>query len=112
MSDPLAVLRRLRDTEPLVQPRAGERCELCTEPIGDEHSHLVDVHAGRVRATVTSARPLDPALELRLKTALEKSSGKVVLLGAHQSKGGNQMRLRWRANTNMYSVRSQQGKIK
>jgi len=29
---------------------------------------------------VTSARPLDPALELRLKTALEKSSGKVVLL--------------------------------
>lgn len=40
---------------------------------------LVDEHAGRVRATVTSARPLDPMLETRLKTALEKSSGKVVL---------------------------------
>jgi len=40
---------------------------------------LVDEHAGRVRATVTSARPLDPMLETRLKTALEKSSGKVVI---------------------------------
>jgi F-type H+-transporting ATPase subunit delta len=41
---------------------------------------LVDEHAGRVRATVTSARPLDPMLETRLKTALEKQSGKVVIL--------------------------------
>jgi F-type H+-transporting ATPase subunit delta len=41
---------------------------------------LVDAHAGRVRATITSARPLDPALETRLKHALEKQSGKVVLL--------------------------------
>ena len=41
---------------------------------------LVDEHAGRVRATVTSARPLDPALEKRLKTALEKQSGKTVIL--------------------------------
>jgi F-type H+-transporting ATPase subunit delta len=40
---------------------------------------LVDEHAGRVRATVTSTRPLDPMLETRLKTALEKSSGKVVI---------------------------------
>ena len=40
---------------------------------------LVDEHAGRVRATVTSARPLDPMLESRLKTALEKQSGKVVI---------------------------------
>ena len=41
---------------------------------------LVDEQAGRVRATVTSARPLDPALEQRLKNALERQSGKVVLL--------------------------------
>ena len=40
---------------------------------------LIDEHAGRMRATVTSARPLDPMLETRLKTALEKSSGKVVI---------------------------------
>jgi F-type H+-transporting ATPase subunit delta len=44
------------------------------------HHALVDEHAGRIRATVTSARPLDPALEQRLRTALEKESGKVVLL--------------------------------
>jgi F-type H+-transporting ATPase subunit delta len=43
------------------------------------HRTLIDEHAGRMRATVTSARPLDPLLESRLKTALEKSSGKVVL---------------------------------
>ena len=33
-----------------------------------------------MRASVTSARPLDPALEARLKSALEKQSGKVVIL--------------------------------
>ena len=47
--------------------------------IARAHRALVDEHAGRVRATVTSARPLDPMLETRLKTALEKSSGKVVI---------------------------------
>ncbi len=47
--------------------------------IARAHRSLVDEHAGRVRATVTSARPLDPMLETRLKTALEKSSGKVVI---------------------------------
>ena len=41
---------------------------------------LVDEHANRVRATVTSARPLDPALEKRLKNALEQQSGKTVIL--------------------------------
>lgn len=47
--------------------------------IARAHRTLVDEHAGRVRATVTSARPLDPMLETRLKTALEKQSGKVVI---------------------------------
>jgi F-type H+-transporting ATPase subunit delta len=47
--------------------------------IARAHRALVDEHAGRVRATVTSARPLDPLLETRLKTALEKSSGKTVI---------------------------------
>jgi F-type H+-transporting ATPase subunit delta len=43
------------------------------------HRTMSAAHAGRVRATVISARPLDPMLETRLKTALEKSSGKVVI---------------------------------
>lgn len=48
--------------------------------ISRAYRELVDQYAGRVRATVTSARPLDPALEQRLKNALEKQTGKVVVL--------------------------------
>jgi F-type H+-transporting ATPase subunit delta len=48
--------------------------------IARAHRALVDEHAGRVRAVVISARPLDPALEARLKSALEKQSGKTVIL--------------------------------
>jgi Family of unknown function (DUF5947) len=43
--DPLAVLQRIRPPRPLPEVRAGERCELCAEPISDEHGHLVDVQA-------------------------------------------------------------------
>jgi Family of unknown function (DUF5947) len=46
--DPLAVLQRIRQPRPRPEPdaaRAGERCELCGEPISDEHGHLVDVQA-------------------------------------------------------------------
>ncbi|HEX3796330.1 MAG TPA: DUF5947 family protein [Acidimicrobiales bacterium] len=45
MTDPLAVLQRIRETRPRDIPRAGEVCELCTEPIADEHGHLVDLEA-------------------------------------------------------------------
>jgi F-type H+-transporting ATPase subunit delta len=48
--------------------------------IARAHRALVDEHAGRIRASVTSARPLDPALEARLRTALERQSGKTVIL--------------------------------
>src|SRR5262249_31747368 len=48
--------------------------------IARAHRALVDEHAGRVRAVLTSARPVDPALEARLKNALEKQSGKTVIL--------------------------------
>jgi hypothetical protein len=45
VSDPLAVLQRIREARPRQMPRAGERCELCTEDIPDEHGHLVDLEA-------------------------------------------------------------------
>jgi hypothetical protein len=45
MDDPLAVLQRIRQPRPRPEVRAGERCELCAEPISDEHGHLVDVPA-------------------------------------------------------------------
>jgi Family of unknown function (DUF5947) len=40
---PLAVLRRVQQSRPASPP--GERCDLCAEPIPDEHGHLVDVQA-------------------------------------------------------------------
>jgi Family of unknown function (DUF5947) len=45
VTDPLAVLARIRETRPRDIPRAGEVCELCTDPIDDEHGHLVDLQA-------------------------------------------------------------------
>lgn len=41
---------------------------------------LVDEQAGRVRAKITSARPLDIGTEIRIKAALEKATGKTVVL--------------------------------
>lgn len=48
--------------------------------IARTYSALVDEQAGRVRATVTAAKPIDPQLQTRLKAALEKQTGKTVLL--------------------------------
>jgi hypothetical protein len=45
VSDPLAVLQRIRESRPREIPRAGEVCELCTEPITEDHGHLVDLEA-------------------------------------------------------------------
>jgi hypothetical protein len=39
----LAVLRRAAQGSSRPAVRAGERCELCADPIGDEHGHLVDL---------------------------------------------------------------------
>ncbi len=43
VADPLAVLARIRESRPRPVERAGERCELCTEAIAEEHNHLVDL---------------------------------------------------------------------
>ncbi|MCU1352582.1 MAG: hypothetical protein JWM05_1791 [Acidimicrobiales bacterium] len=43
--DPLAVLSRVRASSAAPPVRPGERCEMCTEPIGDAHGHVVDVEA-------------------------------------------------------------------
>ncbi|NMO02807.1 hypothetical protein HH308_16465 [Gordonia sp. TBRC 11910] len=40
---PLEVLRRITANRPA--PVIGERCEMCAEPIGDEHSHVVALQA-------------------------------------------------------------------
>jgi F-type H+-transporting ATPase subunit delta len=48
--------------------------------IGRELRAMVDAQAGRVRARVTSARPLPPELEARLRLLLEQRLGKKVVL--------------------------------
>ena len=45
-----------------------------------EYRALVDVQAGRVRAMLSSPKPVSPALEARVKGALEKRTGKQVIL--------------------------------
>lgn len=50
------------------------------EAIEREYGALVDVQAGRVRALLTSPRPVSAALEARIKGALEKRTGKQVIL--------------------------------
>jgi hypothetical protein len=49
---PLAALRRITRTRPA--PVAGERCEMCAEPIGPEHGHVVDLQS---RALMCACRP-------------------------------------------------------
>jgi F-type H+-transporting ATPase subunit delta len=53
---------------------------LALPDVARELGVLVDNHAGRVRARVTSATLLAPELEGRLRVALEKRHGKKVLL--------------------------------
>ncbi len=48
--------------------------------IARAHRELVDEQAGRARAILTSAAPLDPAVEVQIKTALERQTGKTVIL--------------------------------
>jgi hypothetical protein len=52
MTDTVSVLRRITSERP-VRP-AGERCEMCVAPIGEEHSHVVDI---RNRALMCTCRP-------------------------------------------------------
>lgn len=46
---PLAVLQRIRGSKPLPPP--GERCEMCAEPITDEHSHVVNIGSRSLMCT-------------------------------------------------------------
>lgn len=51
MSNPLAVLAKVRNAPEKPKPRLGERCEMCAEPIGDEHGHVVDVEQRALMCT-------------------------------------------------------------
>ncbi len=49
MSDPLAILHRIRQTP--VRPRPGERCDLCGEPVADAHDHVVNTDSRNLLCT-------------------------------------------------------------
>lgn len=48
---PVSALRRITRSRP--RPVAGERCEMCAEPVGPEHSHVVNLES---RALMCSCR--------------------------------------------------------
>lgn len=48
-ADPLAVLARIRQAPRAPAVRAGERCEVCAEPIDESHGHLVDLESRALR---------------------------------------------------------------
>lgn len=48
--------------------------------IARAYRDLVDAKLGRVQATVTSARPLDPATQASVQRALEKRTGRKVVI--------------------------------
>lgn len=73
----LALTRTVRNFVMLLLERGRV---LALPDIARELGVMVDAHAGRVRARVTSATPLGPDLEARLRVALEKRTGKKVLL--------------------------------
>lgn len=53
MTDPLAVLQRIRQRPAAPSARAGEKCDMCTEEIQDDHRHVVDLRARSLLCTCT-----------------------------------------------------------
>lgn len=73
MTSPYDVLARATGNRRSPEP-AGERCEMCSEPIPDEHQHVVNV-AGRQLMCVCRACYLlftDPAAELRYRAVPDR----------------------------------------
>jgi hypothetical protein len=69
---PLAVLARI--TANRRQPVAGERCEMCAEPIGEAHSHVVNVASRSLLCTCRGCYLLftDEHAELRYRAVPDR----------------------------------------
>ena len=46
---PLATIRRIQATRPTAVP--GERCEMCAQPIAEQHQHVVDLESRSLMCT-------------------------------------------------------------
>ena len=64
-SSPLAGLRRVVTSRP--PPMAGERCEMCAEPIGSEHQHVVNLESRGLLCTCRSCYLLFTAENAELR---------------------------------------------
>ena len=67
------VLARIRANKRPAQP-AGERCEMCAEPIADEHQHVVNVAARQLMCTCRGCYLLftDPHAKLRYRAVPDR----------------------------------------
>ncbi|MEY8017167.1 DUF5947 family protein [Mycobacterium servetii] len=73
MTSPYDVLARITANRPLPEPD-GERCEMCAEPIGDEHQHVVSVAARQLMCVCRTCYLLftDTAAELRYRAVPDR----------------------------------------
>lgn len=73
MSSPFDVLNRIRSNRAAPQP-AGERCEMCSELIADEHQHVVNVAARQLMCVCRACYLLftDSAAELRYRAVPDR----------------------------------------
>ena len=71
MTDPLAVLARVRASRP--QPATEERCVMCAVGIGTQHQHVVDLVGRGLLCTCRPCYLLFPAsgVELRYRAVPE-----------------------------------------
>jgi hypothetical protein len=67
------VISRIRANRGVPRP-AGERCEMCSEPIADEHQHVVNVAGRQLMCTCRGCYLLfsDPHAELRYRAVPDR----------------------------------------
>ncbi|HET7387351.1 MAG TPA: DUF5947 family protein [Nocardioidaceae bacterium] len=70
--DTISVLRRIRGTKPTIA--AGERCEMCAEPIAEEHTHVVDLEQRGLMCACRACSLLftDPEAAQRYRTVPDR----------------------------------------
>ncbi len=73
MAGPYDVISRIRANRGAPQP-AGERCEMCAEPITDEHQHVVNVAGRQLMCTCRGCYLLfsDPHAELKYRAVPDR----------------------------------------
>ncbi|MFG1794687.1 DUF5947 family protein [Nocardia sp. NPDC049149] len=73
MTSPFRALQRITATRSPAAP-VGERCEMCAEPIGDEHQHVVNVEGRQLMCTCRGCYLLfiDQRAELRYRAVPDR----------------------------------------